>query len=472
MKTTKGSWKRLLVAMGVALFAQVTGHSVSASDCPAPADGQVRLLKEIGDIVAADDFAAARNLTERVWSADEAHARGVAPALEAVGAWMAHSLRLKEIEYCIDDEGRPTGHFLNERTGMVDLVRISVDQAEAGRITGIAVRTAVRAGETVVSPGTESEALAMLSDYVQGLASDGMFSGTVLLARGGEPLYFESFGFSDPAAGIPLKNDSSYNLASLNKIFTAVAVLQLVEREKLRLDSPLVDLLPDSDKSEGARQIQIRHLLSHTSGAMSSLETLAFPPGTDYAYSNYGFGLLGQVIEAVSHTSYDDYLRLHILGPVGMARTASYQLVDSDEMIPGLVWGYEPDLEQDTLTFVPNPWLQKFPGSPVGGYYSTAEDLLKFASALMAGKLIGNDFVQMMRTPKPELGAEEYGFGTMLWRGPGIWGHGGDLPGADADLEIYGDTGYVAIVLGNFVENNPPVLMKIRSLFFPESVPK
>lgn len=461
-----------LLSFVAGLFLSLSAISLAQEpDCRAPDDRHIAYLEQIAEGVAAGNWVGTRDFVVQIWSQAEDRQGWKAPALEAVGAWMVHSETLTEEQFCTDEQGRPVGYYLNELTGMVDLVRFRIDEADADRIASLDVRTAVRIG-SLPEPGlSERERLDRLEAYVDHLADHGAFSGTVLLARDGVPLLFKSHGFADKAGGITLENDSSYNVASLNKIFTAVAVLQLVDRGKLRLDSRLSELLPDEPMSNAAGAIEVRHLLSHTSGAMSGLEELAFPPGTDYRYSNFGFGVLGQIIEEITAISYDDYLRLNILGPSGMAQTASYHLLEGDALIPGLVRGYGPDLESDRLKFIPNPWLQKYPGSPVGGYYSTAGDLLKFAQNLKSGALLNAELVAAMRTARTELGAEEYGYGTMLWRGPGIWGHAGDLPGADADLEIYGDTEYVAVVLGNFDQNNPAVLMKIRALFFPLSVP-
>lgn len=181
------------------------------------------------------------------------------------------------------------------------------------------------------------------------------------------------------------------------------------------------------------------------------------------------FAYLGEIIERVTGMRYEDYLRINILGPLGMASTARFEL---KQMTSSIVIGDYEDIRNGKYVLVPNPYLQKYPGSAMGGLYSTAEDLFKFGEALRGGKLLSPESVNLMRTAKSELNAPEYGYGVMLWQGPGIWGHSGRLPGADADLEIYGNTGYVAVVLANKTEANPPVLAKIRSLFFPQSLNK
>ena len=100
----------------------------------------------------------------------------------------------------------------------------------------------------------------------------------------------------------------------------------------------------------------------------------------------------------------------------------------------------------------------------MGGLYSTGPDVLRFASALIDGRLVSPATLELMKTPKVELGASSCGFGVMRERVPGVWGHGGDLPGADAALEFYSD-GHVAVVLANMDMVAAPVLQRTRSLF-------
>lgn len=229
----------------------------------------------------------------------------------------------------------------------------------------------------------------------------------------------------------------------------------------------MIRLMPDEVKSKEAGAIQIKHLLSHTSGMKYNLDKLSFKPGSKFSYNNMNFAYLGEVIERITGMRYEDYLRIHILGPLGMANTSRFEL---KKMTSSIVIGDYEDIRDGQYVLGPNPYLQKYPGSAMGGMYSTAEDLLKFAEALRTGKLLKPETVRLMKTAKIELSAPEYGYGVVLWQGPGIWGHSGRLPGADADVEIFGETGYVAIVLSNKTEANPPVLAKIRSLFFPGSL--
>jgi CubicO group peptidase (beta-lactamase class C family) len=151
-----------------------------------------------------------------------------------------------------------------------------------------------------------------------------------------------------------------------------------------------------------------------------------------------------------------------------MASTARYELTAPS---PLLTRGYtlEPldgvGAPADGVpTWHANPFLHTIPGGAMGGLYSTGPDLVRFASALLAGRLLSARMLDVMRTPKPDLGAPGYGFGVARDRTPGVWGHGGDLPGADAALEFY-DDGYVVVVLANMDTVAAPILQTARALF-------
>jgi CubicO group peptidase (beta-lactamase class C family) len=210
--------------------------------------------------------------------------------------------------------------------------------------------------------------------------------------------------------------------------------------------------------------VRVEHLLSHTSGFSMYGPTFVFtPPGSSFAYANYGFLVLGEIIEAKTQMRYEDYVQLKIFGPLEMANTARYDL---EELSPHVTWGYYYPIPavDDRLERIPNKYLHIYTGGPMGGMYSTVGDLMKFANALRDGSLVTPETLDLMRAPKPELGSPEYGFGVTLWQAPGVWGHSGRLPGADADLEFYDDD-YIGIVLANYDNVNLPVLRTMRALF-------
>ena len=467
------------------LFAQ----EVNCSTVPNAASAK---LLEVVSIVKTGNFRELKSLLEASWSLDPQYADNIFPALRELEAIKSFSKGLSLVEMCTEGSTKANGYYENGLTQAVDRFRIALDASTPPRITHIVVYRAERLKKETRAGLTESERLANLDAYVHGLAKAGAFSGVVMLAKSGKPIYTKAFGkrfdgipdtisLEDPfdpvaftasfraanrAPRVDIRTTDRFNLASLNKIVTAVAILQLVERKKIGLDDRLRSLLPKEPMSDEVGEVQLKHLLSHTSGLKYDLQSLSFTPGSAYAYNNFNFGLLGDIISAATGLRYDDYIRLHILGPMGMANTASIEFRRFNSQV--VIGNYE-DIRGEEFVVSPNPYLQKYPGSAMGGMYSTADDLLRFAEGLRTHKLLQPASLGMMRAAKTELHAPNYGFGVMRGDG-GIWGHSGRLPGADADLEIYGDSGFVAIVLANQSEANPPVLAKIRSLFWSEAI--
>jgi CubicO group peptidase (beta-lactamase class C family)/predicted aspartyl protease len=234
------------------------------------------------------------------------------------------------------------------------------------------------------------------------------FSGVVLLARDGKPVLSRAWGFADAAHKIPNREDTKFNLGSINKIFTQVAIAQLAAAGKLSLDDTVRKHLPDYP-SPIADRITIAQLIEHKSGmgdffgrefmkSPNSVRKLAdylplfadkpleFEPGTSQRYSNAGYIVLGLIIERLSGQSYYDYVRDHIFKPAGMTSTDSYAI---DAGVPNLAAGLTKrgpsgPLEERQSNVSQQPGR----GSSAGGGYSTAADLLRFAEALRGEKLL------------------------------------------------------------------------------------
>lgn len=297
------------------------------------------------------------------------------------------------------------------------------------------------------------------------LAADAL-SGVVLLARNDEVLLSWRGGLAERSTRQPVTADTRFRLASLNKMFTAVAVLQLVQAGKLTLDDRIADHLPDFP-GEDARDISVRQLLNHTAGlgdvfgegfaqASASLKThadyvahysrqpLQHPPGTQDGYSNYGYIVLGRLVEAVTGQSYYDYVATHIFAPAGMANSG-FEPESAD--MPGRATGY-------TRSSAQAPWQAEtaslpWRGTAAGGGYSTAADLLKFAQALQGGVLL--DASLLAQATHAQNHKHWYGYGFMVSGEGGAcqYGHEGGAPGQNTALWIFPDQGYVLIGLAN-----------------------
>jgi CubicO group peptidase (beta-lactamase class C family) len=265
----------------------------------------------------------------------------------------------------------------------------------------------------------------------------------------------------------------------MGKMFTAVAIAQLEQAGKLRYGDALGKFLPDYPNKDVAK-VTLHQLLTHTGGTgdifgqefMEHRDELRelrdyvklfgsrapeFPPGSRHQYSNYGFILLGRVIEAVSGQSYDAYLRDHVFAPAGMRSTDNQP---EQSRVAGLALPYAGGRDEPLHSAVDTlPWR----GTSAGGGYSTAGDLLKFATALTSHRLLDDAHTRQLLegkvdTPRPGL---RYAYGFEDATLPGNLhrvGHGGGAPGMNGVLAIYPDSGYVVVVLAN---RDPPAAMSV-----------
>jgi len=297
----------------------------------------------------------------------------------------------------------------------------------------------------------------------------GVFSGAILVAKGPEVLAETACGQANRRYGVANTVQTKLNLGSMNKMFTAVAVMQLAEAGRLSLDDPLGKYADESWlPAELSRRITIRQLLSHTSGLGSFLgpefrkssplrfrdiadykllvrgETPAFEPGSDFKYSDTGMLLLGQVIERASGEDYFDYVRAHVFRPAGMTDTDSWPM---DQPVADLAMGYG-WAPQSPLGWRENTLGYVYRGGPAGGGFSTVSDLHRFALALQGGKLVSPASRAHLWTDHPP---HNYGAGFMVTSSAAgrIVGHEGLFTGVSSQLEIYLDKGYVVAILGN-----------------------
>ena len=295
------------------------------------------------------------------------------------------------------------------------------------------------------------------------------FSGTVLIAKEGKPIFQNAYGFASKRFDVPNRIDTKFNLGSINKLFTSIAILQLAELGKLTLDDPIgkfLDIFPD----DVAQKVLIRHLLDMSSGwgdywehevynaRQVKLRTVSeymefikdmpldFEPGSDAQHSNTGFEVAGAVIEKITGKDYFDYVRTHIYEPLGMSDTDSF---DRDGPVKNLAMGYT-----NFTTEGPvgkgyewnNVFLLSPRGTPAGGGYSTVEDMLKIDQALRNNKILSPDYTH------------------VIWNGfrgdPGdpinpiilerMWVSAGGAPGIGAIWGISLKDGVSIIILSNY----------------------
>lgn len=318
-----------------------------------------------------------------------------------------------------------------------------------------------------------------LRTCLEGRATRGEFSGAVLIGARGRILWQAGYGFADAARRVPNRPETRFNIASMGKMFTAVAIARLADAGRLRFDDPISRHLSGLPADIGA--ITIHQLLTHTSGLrdyfrpqnraaidaartatnllpIATVDGLAFAPGSSYAYSNSGFVVLGAIVERLSGMTYADYVARNIFIPAGMTHTTLDRGADAaaamTRMSPG---GARSDGPPHAA-----PPIGPARGSPAGGAVSTVGDLFRFAEALRRGRLVRTATLELMwraqlvppdqRDPQ-ERASYGYGFNRMDAGGRRWIGHGGGAPGINAQLEIDPETGEVAIALSNF---DPP----------------
>jgi CubicO group peptidase (beta-lactamase class C family) len=342
-----------------------------------------------------------------------------------------------------------------------------------------AIEEADRWPENWASP---EEAVLEISRRVTAAADRDEFSGVILLALGDRVVLHEAFGLADANFGVRNGPRTKFNLASMNKMFTAVAVAALVEEGKLRFEDLLAGALPDYPNREAARKITLRHLLTHSAGLgmlfdrpgfdrrkryrtsadylpLFAGEPLLFEPGTRSLYSNEGYVVLGAVIERAAGKNYFDFVRERIFARAGMVDTDSYAI---DEVVPDLAVGYA-RFEDDPLGIGPrrpNHYFLQWKGSAAGGGYSTAPDLLKFVHALRSHRLLSRETTETLLRPQAPGGWYGFGFQIREVRGKTLLGHGGGGPGSGIESELtwFADGSWTLILLGNY---DPPAVSEL-----------
>jgi CubicO group peptidase (beta-lactamase class C family) len=353
-------------------------------------------------------------------------------------------------------------------------------EAEAPhKITRFDLNAIPRPAEFPVEHMGQSELLAALREKLEKDSATDKFAGTVIVAKDGKVIFKGAYGMADREKKIPNALDTKFRIGSMNKMFTATSILQLVQAGKMSLNDPMGKYISDYPNKEVASKVTIQQLLTHTGGTgdifgpefeahRKELKTLQdyvnlygkrgleFEPGSRWEYSNYGFLLLGVVVERVSGKNYYDYVNENIYGPAGMAASGS---LTEDQVVANRSVGYT---HFGGSGLQPNTDTLPYRGTSAGGGYSTVEDLLKFASAVTNHKALDAKNTELLTTGKVNTArGVKYAFGFMDDDTDATmrhFGHGGGAPGMNGDLEIYPQSGYVIAVLSNL---DPPAASRI-----------
>ncbi len=385
---------------------------------------------------------------------------------------------------------------------------------------------------------SESDAWQRVQLKASKLAANDQFSGTLAIGRGGKLRLTQAWGYADRVRRLKHNPQTRYRIGSMYKMFTAVAILQLAEKGRVDLAAPISRYLPNYPNAELARQVSIKQLLTHTGGTgdiftdayMSQRlkirehadylrlfgdRKLAFVPGTREEYSNYGFVLLGAVIESVTGKSYHEAIGKMIFEPSGMTRTGAEpeerirnhvaigytqsQVVQStvdrhessssaerDRTKPKSSSSAERDrtnpessssAERDRTKpksdkgLIDNKDLLPWRGTAAGGGYSTADDLLRFADTLLKGRLLSSQSLAKATQSQTPSGLYGYGFQVGGSAHTSYFGHAGGAEGMNGALRIYPATGDVVVSLSNMDPPAAETLVEYYGNRMPISVP-
>jgi CubicO group peptidase (beta-lactamase class C family) len=299
----------------------------------------------------------------------------------------------------------------------------------------------------------------MEKQHIPGLA--------LLVSRNGVPIRAEGFGLASVELNVPVKPETIFQSGSIGKQFTAAAVMLLVEEGKIGLNDPLAKYFPEGPSWWSG--VTIRELLSHTAGftdypkdfdlrkdyseaeLLKMIEAIppAYPPGTDWAYSNLGYVTLGILIHRVSGQYFGDFLQERVFKPLGMSTT---RIMSEADIIPNRAAGYR--LENGQIKN--QEWVSQAANSTAdGSLYFTILDLVKWDAALYTEKVLKESSKQAMWTAaalndgKPN--RAHYGFGWFVesQNGRRVVEHDGRWQGFSTQISRYFDDGLTVVILAN-----------------------
>lgn len=320
------------------------------------------------------------------------------------------------------------------------------------------------------------------------------FSGVILVKQGGKELYFKVSGYANRAHDIFNKKETQFGTASGTKMFTAVAVLQLIQNGKISFDTRVNDHLR-LKHTKIPEDVSVFHLLTHTSGIDDYFDEAAeetasyakvwqktpnysiknltdmlplfvnkpsrFAAGKEFRYSNAGYILLGLVIEKASGISYFDYVKENVFIRVQMSDAAFFSL---EHINRNVAEGYIP-IENSAGKIVAwkrNIYTIPFRGASDGGAFVTAQDCTKFMANLRSGVLLSDNLTKDALVPKvTDTGDWKYGYGLwfqMEQESIIRYGHAGEDPGVSCRIYYYPSLDIDLVVLSNHSAGAGPMM--------------
>jgi CubicO group peptidase (beta-lactamase class C family) len=316
-----------------------------------------------------------------------------------------------------------------------------------------------------------------LTPYIESLGAKlgerRKLSGFVLVAQQGKPIYARAFGYADREHQTPADADTSFRVGSVTKQFTAAAILALQQDGKLSVDDPIGKYL--GDYPAVGKDITLHQLLTHTSGLPDYTELpayagirdkaqtpaqlitmfwdqpLVFAPGTQFAYSNSNYVVLGAIIETVSGQSYADFLAKRLFGPAGMTRT----MVGDADGTTNRALGYQPG----GAGLVPADPIDMSVPFAAGAVRSTAADLVRWDQALAGDAIL--DAKSKARYYQPAKDDYAYGWLVKQQDGHTIIGHDGGIEGFESMYLRVPDQQLVVVVWSNNTGVHPQPIAEV-----------
>lgn len=461
--TAQRTDRHLLIAFATLLAISASAHAQQAASPEAEAEARAVAVVEA---IAGGD-------ADAIWSALEEHLDPATLARRPEASWrqmigvLARDLAGAEIRSVMIDDGEVrvgVAHADHPATfsfaiGVESPYRLGGFSAALGEPEPDA------GGGPLLEPGmTRDAATAAIRDFVDTHAAEAGFSGTVLVARDGEVWHQSAHGLAHRGYGVANHPGTRFDLGSINKLFTKLAIAQLAAAGKLSLDDTLAARLPSYPNRETAARITVRQLADHASGlgdifvpAFAQADKtrfrrpedffplfadapLLFEPGSGRQYSNAGYQVLGAIVAAASGMDYHDSIAERVWAPAGMTATA---FVARDEPTADVAVGYT---EGDDGRLRNNLFALPVIGSPAGSSFSTSGDMLRFDRALRSGKLVAAAWAAWVLTgEEPGEAAAPPALDRL-----GL-GFAGGAPGVNAMYEIAG--AWTVIVLAN---QDPP----------------
>jgi D-alanyl-D-alanine carboxypeptidase len=256
----------------------------------------------------------------------------------------------------------------------------------------------------------------------------------IAIVKNGKVVFKKGYGVADLDSKVPITSSTNFNICSMTKQFTAYSVLQLQSRKKLSLDDQLIKYFPDFSSTVG-RSVTIRNLLTHSSGivdhyshvdkelykefwdkdvltAIQSIDSMYFPSGSHYRYSNSAFCLLSLVIEELSGKSYPEYIRNNIFAPLKMKNS---DVIHPDFKISNRALGYESEKDSFKISDAKESLFFSTMGD--GGIYTSIDDYLKWIMAIQKGKVLNPYLVQKAQSAQFPIDTARkisYGYGWFV----------------------------------------------------------